>query len=52
MNESKKLIIEYSERLGRDLSFQNTDDELANPAHKYTAPGERYIYEICRCIME
>ena len=34
----KKLIIEYTKRLGRDLSFQNIDAELDNPAHKYTAP--------------
>ena len=38
LEEVKNLLIEYSERLGRDLSFQNIDDELANPAHKYTAP--------------
>ncbi len=35
--EVKNLIKEYSSRLGRDLSFQNIDDELNNPAHKYTA---------------
>ena len=38
LEDVKKLIMEYSERLGRDLSFQNIDDELADPAHKYTAP--------------
>lgn len=36
--EVKELIKEYSTRLGRDLSFQNIDDELKNPARKYTAP--------------
>ena len=34
----KVLIIEYTKRLGRDLSFQNLDAELEDPAHKYTAP--------------
>ena len=34
----KELIIEYAKRLGRDLSFQNIDEELEDPAHKYTAP--------------
>lgn len=42
--EVKKLIEEYSSWLGRDLSFQNIDDELDNPAHKYTAPeGELLV---------
>ena len=42
--EVKELIKEYSNRLGRDLSFQNIDDELKNPAHKYTAPeGELLV---------
>ena len=36
LSEVKKLIIEYSQRLGRDLSFQNIDDELQDLAHKYT----------------
>ena len=30
-----ELIKEYYQRLGRDLSFQNIDDELKNPAKKY-----------------
>ena len=33
-----ELIIEYTKRLGRDLTFQNIDAELENPAYKYTAP--------------
>lgn len=42
--EVKELIKEYSNRLGRDLSFQNIDDELKDPAHKYTAPeGELLV---------
>jgi ribosomal protein S18 acetylase RimI-like enzyme len=38
LTEVRALIIEYSERLGRNLSFQNIEEELADPAHKYTAP--------------
>jgi len=42
--EVKLLIKEYLSRLGRDLSFQNIDDELKNPEHKYTAPqGELLV---------
>lgn len=42
--EVKELIKEYLKRLGRDLSFQNIDDELKNPEHKYTAPvGELLV---------
>ena len=44
LSEVKDLIIEYSQRLGRDLSFQNMDDELQDPSHKYTAPeGEMLV---------
>lgn len=42
--EVRELIKEYSNRLGRDLSFQDIDDELKDPAHKYTAPeGELLV---------
>lgn len=42
--EVKNLIIEYAENLGRDLSFQNIEEELNNPAKKYTAPkGELLV---------
>ena len=42
--EVKELIKEYSTGLDRDLSFQNIDAELKNPAHKYTAPeGELLV---------
>ena len=34
ISEVKDLIIEYSQKLGRDLSFQNIDEELQDPAHK------------------
>ena len=40
----KDLIIEYTNRLNRDLSFQRIDEELADPAIKYTAPeGELLV---------
>ena len=38
LSEVKTLITEYSNQLGRDLSFQNIDEELKNPKHKYTTP--------------
>lgn len=44
--EIRELIIEYSKRLGRDLSFQNIADELQNPAHKYTSPEGEILVAI------
>ncbi len=38
IDQIKDLIIQYTKWLGRDLSFQNLDEELKDPAHKYTAP--------------
>lgn len=32
LDQVKELIIEYTKCLGRDLSFQNIDEELGNPA--------------------
>lgn len=44
IQQVKELIIEYTKRLGRNLSFQNLDDELKDPAKKYTAPeGELLV---------
>lgn len=44
LDRVKKLIIEYARRLNRDLSFQNIDEELQDPAKKYTAPeGELLV---------
>lgn len=37
-DQIRNLIIEYTGRLNRDLSFQNLDEELKDPAKKYTAP--------------
>lgn len=39
-----ELIKEYLKRLGRNLSFQNIEDELKDPSRKYTAPeGELLV---------
>lgn len=44
INQVKNKIIEYTKRLNRDLSFQNIDEELKDPAKKYTAPeGELLV---------
>lgn len=44
IQQIKELIIEYAKWLGRNLSFQNIDDELKDPAPKYTAPeGELLV---------
>lgn len=44
IEQVKTKIIEYTTRLGRDLSFQNIDEELSNPAIKYAAPqGELLV---------
>ena len=44
IQQIKELIIEYTKWLGRNLSFQNLDDELKDPAKKYTAPeGELLV---------
>lgn len=46
LSEVKELIQEYSKRLGRDLSFQNIEDELKDPSHKYTAPEGEILVAI------
>lgn len=44
IQQVKELIIEYTKRLGCDLIFQNLDDEMKDPAKKYTAPeGELLV---------
>lgn len=44
IQQIKELIIEYTKWLGRNLSFQNIDDELKDPAKKYTSPeGELLV---------
>jgi len=39
----KELIIEYIRRLGRDLTFQNIDEELKNLAERYTPPNGKLL---------
>ena len=46
LDQVKTLIIEYTEWLGRDLSFQNLDKELADIAEKYTAPNGELLVAI------
>ena len=44
INRVKELISEYASRLGRNLDFQDIDEELKNPAKKYTPPeGELLV---------
>lgn len=38
IDQIKGLIGKYTKRLGRDLTFQNLEEELADLAKKYTAP--------------
>ena len=38
IDQIKGLIGEYTKRLGRDLTFQSLEEELADLAKKYTAP--------------
>ena len=42
----KDLLIEYTNSLGRDLSFQNLDSELDNIAGKYTAPNGELLVAV------
>ena len=41
--EIKKLILEYTKCLGRDLSFQDIDDELKDLTEKYLPPEGRLL---------
>ena len=44
LEEVRKLIAEYTQRLGRNLSFQDLEGELKDPARKYTPPqGELLV---------
>ena len=43
IDEVKNLIIDYIKFLGRDLTFQNLDEELADVAKKYCPPNGRII---------
>ena len=46
LDQVKELIIEYTNWLGRDLSFQNLDKELADIADKYTAPNGELLVAV------
>ena len=46
LDQVKELIQEYTQWLGRDLSFQNLDDELADIGDKYTAPNGELLVAI------
>ena len=43
LDEVKNLILEYTKFLGRDLTFQNLDDELSDLEKKYYPPNGRII---------
>ena len=43
LDEVKRLVIEYTKFLGRDLSFQKLDDELKDLSAKYTPPEGRIL---------
>jgi len=42
----KELIMEYTKWLNRDLTFQNLEEELSNPAKKYTSPAGEVLVAI------
>ena len=46
LHEAKELLIEYTGRLGRDLSFQNLDAELNDLASKYAPPHGEILVAI------
>lgn len=42
----RQLINEYTVQLGRDLSFQHLEEELQDPAKKYTAPNGEILLAV------
>lgn len=46
LDQVKDLITEYTQWLGRDLSFQNLDKELADIAEKYTVPNGELLVAV------
>lgn len=46
IDQVKNMIIEYTKRLGRDLSFQNIEEEFSDPAQKYTAPEGKLLVAV------
>lgn len=43
LNQVKDLILEYTETLGRDLSFQHLSEELEHLDTKYTPPNGQIL---------
>lgn len=50
LDQVKALILEYTQWLNRDLSFQNLDKELADIAEKYTAPNGELLVALSMII--
>jgi ribosomal protein S18 acetylase RimI-like enzyme len=56
LEDAKELIREYTEWLGRDLSFQGLEEELADLHGKYLPPHGRLIVSVnddgtvCGCV--
>ena len=48
----KNLIIEYTKFLGRDLSFQSIDAELADLTEKYAPPKKNWFMRMIDWIAE
>lgn len=46
LSQVKSLIIEYTNKLNRDLSFQNLNAELDNIAEKYTSPNVELLVAV------
>ncbi|ETS92808.1 GNAT family N-acetyltransferase [Veillonella sp. AS16] len=46
LDQVKELITEYTDWLGRDLSFQDLDKELADIAEKYTASNGEVLVAV------
>lgn len=55
-DDAKKLIREYTEWFGRDLAFQDLDDELEHIEDKYLPPHGRLVVAlddsgtVCGCV--
>ena len=46
LSQVKELIIEYTNKLNRDLSFQNLAAELDDIAEKYTSPNGEILVAV------
>ncbi len=46
VRQVRDMIKVYTDALGRDLSFQNLEDELADPASKYSPPEGEILVAI------